>query len=195
MAGRKARASTESVTRIEQVERLILLIRGERILLDEDLAAMYGVETKVLVRAVKRNHERFPSDFMFQISDGEFENLRFHFGTSSSWGGRRYPPYAFTEHGVAMLSSVLRSARAVQVNIAIMRAFVRLRQTLALHKELAVTVAELERKIESHDEGIRTLFNAIRQLMAPPEKQRRSIGFRVEEAGPLYRVRRVRRRT
>jgi hypothetical protein len=93
-----------------------------------------------------------------------------------------------------MLSSVLRSARAVQVNIAIMRAFVRLRQTLALHKELAVTVAELERKIESHDEGIRTLFDAIRQLMAPPEKQRQSIGFRVEEAGPRYRVRRVRRR-
>jgi len=173
---------------------LILLIRGERVLLDADLAAMYGVETKVLVRAVKRNHERFPSDFMFQLSEGEFENLRFHFGTSSSWGGRRYPPYAFTEHGVAMLSSVLRSARAVQVNIAIIRVFVRLRQTLALHKELAATVAELERKIESHDEGIRTLFDAIRQLMdtTPPPK-RKAIGFHVKEAGPMYRVRRVRR--
>ena len=173
---------------------MILLIRGERVLLDADLAAMYGVETKVLVRAVKRNHERFPSDFMFQLSEGEFENLRFHFGTSSSWGGRRYPPYAFTEHGVAMLSSVLRSARAVQVNIAIIRVFVRLRQTLALHKELAATVAELERKIESHDEGIRTLFDAIRQLMdtTPPPK-RKAIGFHVKEAGPMYRVRRVRR--
>jgi len=194
MAGRKARASTESVTPVEQVEQLILLIRGERVLLDADLAAMYGVETKVLVRAVKRNHERFPSDFMFQLSEGEFENLRFHFGTSSSWGGRRYPPYAFTEHGVAMLSSVLRSARAVQVNIAIIRVFVRLRQTLALHKELAATVAELERKIESHDEGIRTLFDAIRQLMdtTPPPK-RKAIGFHVKEAGPMYRVRRVRR--
>jgi phage regulator Rha-like protein len=194
MAGRKARASTESVTPVEQVEQLILLIRGERVLLDADLAAMYGVETKVLVRAVKRNHERFPSDFMFQVSEGEFENLRFHFGTSSSWGGRRYPPYAFTEHGVAMLSSVLRSARAVQVNIAIIRVFVRLRQTLALHKELAATVAELERKIESHDEGIRTLFDAIRQLMdtTPPPK-RKAIGFHVKEAGPMYRVRRVRR--
>ncbi len=195
MAGRKTRASAESVTPVEQVERLILLIRGERVLLDEDLAAMYGVETKGLVRAVKRNHERFPGDFMFQLSEGEFENLRFHFGTSSSWGGRRYLPYAFTEHGVAMLSSVLRSSRAVQVNIAIMRAFVRLRQTLALHKELAATVAELERKIESHDEGIRTLFDAIRQLMAPPGKKRRTIGFRVEEARPRYRVRRVRRAT
>jgi hypothetical protein len=147
------------------------------------------------VRAVKRSHERFPSDFIFQLSDGEFENLRFHFGTSSSWGGRRYPPYAFTEHGVAMLSSVLRSARAVQVNIAIMRAFVRLRQTLALHKELAATVAELERKIESHDEGIRTLFEAIRQWMdTTPPPTRKAIGFHVKEAGPVYRVRRRRAR-
>jgi len=117
MAGRKTRVSTESVTRIEQVERLILRIRGERVLLEADLVARYGVESKVPVGAVKRNHERFPSDFMFQLSDGEFENLRFHFGTTSSWGGRRYPPYAFTEHRLAMLSSVLRSARAVQVNI------------------------------------------------------------------------------
>jgi len=97
MAGRKARASTESVTRIEQVERLILLIRGETVLLDEDLAAMYGVETKVLVRAVKPNHERFRSDFMFQLSEGEFENLRFHFGTSSSWGGGRYLPHSLID--------------------------------------------------------------------------------------------------
>jgi hypothetical protein len=158
-------------------------------LLDEDLAVMYGVETKVLVRAVKRNRERFPSDFMFQISKGKFENLRFHSGTSSSWGGRRYPPYVFTEHGVAMLSSILRSAKAAQVNIAIMRAFIRLRQTLASHGELAAKVAELERRIEGHDAGIRTLLEAIRQLMAPSDKARRPIGFRVEEAAPRYRVR------
>ncbi|MBI3392576.1 MAG: ORF6N domain-containing protein [Nitrospirae bacterium] len=122
----------------------------------------------------------------------EFANLRSQIVTSS-WGGRRYPPYVFTEHGVAMLSSVLLSPRAVQANIAIMRAFVRLRETLAIHKELAAKLMSLERKIAGHDESIRTLFEAIRQLMAPPEKARRKIGFRVGERGPAYRVRRLRR--
>jgi hypothetical protein len=141
---------------------------------------------------------------MFQLTKEEFTHLEALVGagnlksqiamSSSGWGGRRSRPYAFTEHGVAMLSSVLRSERAVRVNIAIMRAFVRLRETLGLHKELAARLADLERKIESHDEGIRTLFEAIRQLMAPPEKARRSIGFRVEEPGPIYRVKRRPRR-
>jgi hypothetical protein len=141
-----------------------------------------------LLQAVKRNRERFPPDFSFQLTPEEFQNLRSQF-VISSWGGRRYPPYAFTEHGVAMLSSVLRSRQAIQVNIGIMRAFMRLRETLSLHKELAGRLAVLERKIESHDESIRTLFEAIRQLMASPVKPRRSIGFSVREPRPIYRVR------
>jgi hypothetical protein len=118
---------------------------------------------------------RFPEDFMFQLSKEEFDNLRFHFGTSSYWGGRRYPPYAFTEQGVAMLSSVLRSQRAIQVSIEIMRAFIRLRQMLASHVELARKLDALEKK---YDAQFKQVFEAIRQLMAPPEPKRRPIGFR-----------------
>ncbi len=180
----------------ERIEERILLARGHKVILDAHLASLYGVETRVLVQAVKRNLGRFPSDFMFQLTPEEIDSLRSQFVISNARrgrGGRRYQPYAFTEHGVAMLSSVLHSSRAIQVNIAIMRAFVRLRETLALHKELASRLADLERKIESHDEGIRTLFEAIRQLMAPPEKERPSIGFRLKEAGPVYRLRRRRR--
>jgi phage regulator Rha-like protein len=143
-------------------------------MLDADLADLYGVQTKFLVRAVKRNIDRFPADFMFQLSKEEFDDLRFHFGTSSDWGGRRYPPYAFTEQGVAMLSSVLRSQRAVQVNIEIMRAFIRLRQMLASNAELARKLDELEKK---YDAQFKEVFEAIRQLMTPPEPKRRSIGF------------------
>ena len=161
MLGRSAKLAP-----VENVERLILLIRGQKVILDADLAELYGVPTKVLVQTVKRNADRFPSDFMFQLAPEEFAHLRSQFVTSS-WGGRRYPPFAFTEHGVAMLSSVLRSRRAVQVNIAIMRAFVRLRATLALHTELGTKLSALERKIAGHDESIRTLFEAIRQLMTP----------------------------
>jgi ORF6N domain len=180
----------QSLVPMERIERTILVLRGQKVMLDADLAAMYGVETKVLVRAVKRNEERFPSDFMFQLSQDEFENLRFHFGTSRSWGGRRHLPYAFTEQGVAMLSSVLRSPRAVQVNIEIMRAFVRLRRMLASNAALARRLDDLEKK---YDAQFRSVFDAIRALMAPPEKARRSIGFRVEEARPRYRPRRPRR--
>ena len=129
----------------ERIERAILLIRGHKALLDEDLAALYEVETKNLVKAVKRNIERFPPHFMFQLSFQEFTHLRFQFGTSRQWGGRRTPPYAFTEQGVAMLSSVLRSKRAIQVNIAIMDTFVRLRQMLSSHVELARKLAALEK--------------------------------------------------
>jgi hypothetical protein len=173
----------------KRIEARILSIRGERVMLDADLAELYGVATKVLVQAVKRNADRFPLDFMFQLTQEEFANLRSQIVTSS-WGGRRYPPYAFTEQGVAMLSSVLNSAMAIRVNVEIMRTFVRLRRLLASHEGLARKLAELESR---HDAQFQAVFEAIRQLMAPPEKSRRSIGFRVEEAGPRYRLRRVRR--
>ncbi|MBN2215930.1 MAG: ORF6N domain-containing protein [Pirellulales bacterium] len=144
-------------------------------MLDSDLASLYDVETKRLVEAVKRNVQRFPEDFAFQLDVDEFDNLRSQIATSSSWGGRRYPPYAFTEQGVAMLSSVLRSPRAVAVNIEIMRAFVRLRRILASHADLARKLDALEKK---YDAQFRVVFDAIRQLMAPPdEKSRRRIGF------------------
>lgn len=173
----------------ERIERRILLIRGEKVMLDADLAELYGVETKVLNQAVRRNIERFPGDFMFQLSAEESENLRFHFGTSSlrsqfvtskeGRGGRRYNPLAFTEQGVAMLSSVLRSQRAVQVNIAIMRAFVKLREMLASHRDLARRLDEMEKK---YDAQFKVVFDAIRELMKPPEKPRSRIGFRVPHA-------------
>ena len=160
----------------ERIERRILLVRGHKVMLDKDLADLYGVETKLLNRAVRRNLHRFPDDFMFQLTKEEFDNLRRQIGTSSEWGGRRYPPYAFTEQGVAMLSSVLNSPRAVQVNIAIMRTFVRLRQMLASHDDLARKLAALEKK---YDAQFKAVFDAIRQLMAPktPPK-RRQIGFK-----------------
>jgi hypothetical protein len=167
----------------ERIERSILLIRGHKVILDADLAALYGVETKQLIRAVKRNLPRFPDDFMFQLNEEEFENLRFHFGTSSQWGGRRYAPYAFTEQGVAMLSSVLHSRRAIQVNIEIMRAFVRLRRILASHANLARKLDSLEKKYNTQ---FKVVFDAIRELMKPPETKKRPIGFLVEEAKVPY---------
>jgi hypothetical protein len=169
----------------ERIERSILLIRGHKVMLDTDLAALYGVETGQLVRAVKRNTSRFPHDFMFQLSEDEFENLRCHFGTSSQWGGRRYPPYAFTEQGVAMLSSLLKSRRAVQVNIEIMRTFVRLRRMLASHADLARRLEALEKK---YDAQFKVVFDAIRQLMTPSEPKKRPIGFLVEEPKVPYRT-------
>ena len=163
----------------ERIERSILLIRGQKVMLDNDLATLYGVETKTLVRALKRNMDRFPPDFLFQLSLEEFDYLRRQFGTSSSWGGRRYAPYAFTEQGVAMLSSVLRSPRAVAVNIEIMRAFVRLRQMLSSHADLAKKVEDLEKK---YDGQFKIVFDALRQLMQPPpEKHKRAIGFHVDQ--------------
>jgi len=139
-----------------------------------------GVETRALVQAVKRNIDRFPKDFMFQLSEKEYKNLKSQI-VISRWGGaRRSRPYAFTEQGVAMLSSVLKSKRAIQVNIAIMRAFVKLRQILSTHKELANKLKELERKIEKHDKEIQLIFNAIRQLMITSEKPKRKIGFHSE---------------
>jgi hypothetical protein len=150
------------------------LIRDNKVMLDQDLAAMYGVETRALVQAVKRNLDRFPNDFMFQLSKEEFTNLKSQTVTSS-WGGRRTRPYAFTEQGVAMLSSVLRSRRAVLVNIEIMRTFVRLRRILATHEELARKLASLERR---YDKQFKLIFDAIREIMTPKDPpKRRQIGF------------------
>jgi len=164
---------------VERIERLIHLARAEKVLLDADLARLYGVTTGNLNKAVQRNRQRFPPDFMFQLSDEETTALIFQSGRSKQRGGRRHNPYAFTEQGVAMLSSVLRSERAVQVNVAIMRAFVSLRRMLATNAALARKMAELERHLEGHDQAIRSLFDAIRELMTPPGKPKREIGFHV----------------
>lgn len=173
-----------------RVEGMIHVLRGQRVMLSTDLAGLYGVEPKVLVQAVKRNMERFPPDFMFPLRRQEVAILKSQFVTSSWGGARRALPHAFTEQGVAMLSSVLRSERAVQVNIAIMRAFVKLRETVAAHHELAAKFAELENRVAKHDEGIGALFEAIRRLMTPPESPQKRIGFHVRERRARY----VRRR-
>jgi hypothetical protein len=171
-------ASTQALP-AERVEQRIFMLRGHRVMLSTDLAELYGVEPRALVQAVKRNIERFPADFMFQLTKEEFADLKSQIVTSS-WGGlRRATPYAFTEQGVAMLSSVLKSERAIMVNIAIMRAFVKLRAILASHKELARKLEELEQR---YDAQFKVVFDAIRQLMTPPERPRRRIGFHAEDA-------------
>lgn len=172
--GTREKDSTSPLMPVERITEAILFIRSQRVMLDADLAALYGVETKVLVQAVKRNIDRFPGDFMFQLTKQEFDNLRSQI-MSSSWGGRRYPPYAFTEQGISMLSSVLRSKRAIQVNIEIMRAFVQLRRMLASHADLARKLSALEKK---YDAQFKVVFDAIRGLMAPPEpRKKRRVGF------------------
>jgi len=163
---------------MEEVARIILVLRGHRVVLDAHLAALYGVTTSNLNKAVNRNIDRFPLDFMLQLSAEEYRNLKFQSGTSS-WGGTRKPPRAFTEQGVAMMSSVLRSSRAVQVNIEIVRAFVRLRQMLGANVELAKKLDALEKK---YDAQFRVVFDAIRELMTPPTKAGKRIGFRAEES-------------
>ena len=158
----------------ERIEKCILLLRGQKVILDKDLAVLYGVSTKNLNKAVSRNLDRFPDDFMFQLNLQEVINLKFQFGTSS-WGGTRKLPRAFTEQGVAMLSSVLKSERAVQVNIEIMRAFVKLRELIASNKELAKRLDELEKK---YDSQFKVVFDAIRELMSPTEPPpTRRVGF------------------
>jgi hypothetical protein len=161
---------------VERIEKAILLVRGQKVILDRDLAQLYGVATKVLKQAVRRNTKRFPQDFMFELTKDEFENWRSQFVTSNrDKMGLRYRPMAFTEKGVAMLSSVLNSERAIEVNIAIMRVFVRLREMMATHKELAFKLIELEERLEGHDEQIQNIFEAIRQLMTPPEPTKKKI--------------------
>jgi hypothetical protein len=159
------------------------------VLLDSDLAVLYGVATKALNQAVKRNSARFPEDFMFQLTADESKSLRSQFVTLKRGRHLKYRPYAFTEQGVAMLSSVLNSERAVKVNIAIMRAFVKLRHILQTNRELAEQFAQLECHVGKHDEEIAAIIEAIRQLMAPPEKPRRQIGFHVRERATQYRTR------
>jgi hypothetical protein len=178
---------------LERVARTIVLVRGQRVLLDRDLAVLCGVETRALNQAVRRNVVRFPPDFLFMLTREEIRDISQLVTCSSIKHARSVS--AFTEQGVAMLSSVLKSERAIAVHIAIMRAFVRLRETMSLQKNLLTKLADLERKIAGHDESNRTLFEAIHHLMAPPAKPRRSIGFRVEEGRPRYRIRRLRRTT
>lgn len=164
----------------EIIEQKIFLIRGHKVMLDFDLAELYKVETKQLKRQVRRNIDRFPDDFMFELTQKEYKDFsRCQFGTLKRGEHSKYPPYAFTEQGVAMLSSVLNSKRAILANIAIMRTFVKLREILSTHKELAHKLSQLERKIEKHDGEIKTIFDAIRQLMAPSKKRYRRIGFRI----------------
>lgn len=170
---------------LEVIEQKILLIKGQKVMLDSDLAALYGVTTKRLNEQVRRNVKRFPVDFMYQLSREEFESLKSHFATSSSssWGGRRTRPYVFTEQGIAMLSSVLNSDRAIEVNIQIMRTFVKLREMMSSHKDLARKLAELEKK---YDGQFQIVFEAIRQLIAVEEKPKRKIGY-ISESKAVYR--------
>ena len=179
---------SKEIIPIERVVQSIRWFRGQKVLLDSDLAALYGVTTGNLNKAVSRNRDRFPSDFMFQLSAEEAEDLIFQIGRSKGRGGRRHRPYAFTEQGIGMLSSILNSDRAIRVNIAIMRAFVKLRQMLETNRELARKFLELDQRVGKHDEEIAAILEAIRQLMAPREKARREIGFHVREKAPRYRV-------
>jgi ORF6N domain-containing protein len=173
-----------------RIAQAIFIIRGQKVILSQDLASLYGVTVAALTQAVRRNANRFPKDFLFQLTVEEFTNLKSQI-VISSWGGLRSRPHAFTEQGVAMLSSVLKSERAVKVNIAIMRAFVKLRETLETNRELARKFSELEKRVGKHDDEIGAIIDAIRQLMAPPEKPRREIGFHVREKAPRYRTGRV----
>ena len=176
---------------IAQIAHSIHFLRGQKVMLSQDLALLYGVTVSALTQAVKRNAERFPADFVFRLKASEIANLKSQI-VISSWGGSRHRPLAFTEQGVAMLSSVLKSERAVKVNIAIMRAFVRLRETLETNRELAKRFGELERRVGQHDDEIAAIIDAIRRLMAPEKKATREIGFHVCESPPRYGTRQKR---
>ncbi len=183
-------------------EPAIQLVRGQRVMLDSDLAAIYQVSTKRLNQQLRRNRSRFPADFAFQLTVEELTNLRLQFATSSltsqittskKHGGRRYLPWVFTEHGAIMLASILNSDVAVQASVRVVRAFVRLREMVAGNAGLAAKLVELERRLDSHDESIANLFQAIRQLLTPPTKPKREIGFHVREDGMRYRIRKTAR--
>jgi len=163
----------------EFVERRILSIRGQKVIIDADLAKLYGVETKVLNQAIRRNSARFPEDFAFRLTAEEFANLRSQ-SVTSSWGGRRYPPLAFTEHGALMAANVLRSERAIEMSVFVIRAFVKLRGILSSQVEMLRKLEELEDKVGEHDEALRSIVTAIRQLMAPDPKTPK-IGFEARE--------------
>jgi hypothetical protein len=177
--------------KIAQLESAIYLIRGQRVMFDSDLAAIYGVTTKRLNEQVRRNISRFPEDFAFQLTAEELTNLRSQIATSSFHGGRRYRPWVFTEHGAIMLASVLNSDIAAQASVRVVRAFVRLREMVAANAQLAAKLEELEKRLDSHDEAIVDLFAALKQLLEPPEPpKRREIGFHVRENAARYRVQR-----
>jgi len=177
------------------IERLILEVRGQRVILAAELARIYGVETRTLNQAVKRNIEKFPPDFMFQLTRDEATALsrsRSQFVILKRGSNIKYLPYVFTEHGAIMAANVLNSRVAAQMSIFVVRAFVHLRQMMGTNAKMAKKLAELERRVSGHDEAIRSLVQAIRELMTTPEPRRRAIGFRLEESRPLYRVRRPR---
>ena len=161
----------------EKIINKIYLIRGKKVMLDFELAEMYAVETKQLKRQVKRNIERFPDDFMFELNNKEFKDLRSQFGTSS-WGGTRYSPMAFTEQGVAMLSSVLNSSTAIKVNIQIIRVFTKIKEMLLTNKDILLKLELLENKVAGHDQNIQMIFEALKQLLNPPQEPRKRIGFK-----------------
>jgi len=182
----------DAIVSSDRVESLILFIHDRRVILDSDLARLYGASTARLNEQVKRNPDRFPSDFMFTLSREEFTALISQNATSKGRGGRRKLPNVFTEHGAVMAANVLNSPRAVQMSVFVVRAFVRFREMMLTNRDVVAKLAELERRVTGHDEAIRSLVQTIRQLMAPPAKPRRSIGFRVEERRPAYgRSRRV----
>jgi hypothetical protein len=173
---------------IERVESAIHLIRGQRVMLDSDLAHIYEVSTKQLNQQLKRNRNRFPEDFAFQLTSEEFASLRSQSVTSKQRGGRRYLPWVFTEHGALMLASVLNSDVAIQASVRVVRAFVRLREMVGANAQLAGKLKELERRLDSHDEAIVDLFAALKRLLEPAGKPRREIGFHVRERGARYRT-------
>lgn len=174
-------ARDEAIIPLGQIERSILLIRGQKVILDADLAALYGVTTQRLNQQVRRNSDRFPEDFTFQLTRLEAKGLKLQFATSShNTGGSRHLQLAFTEHGAIMAASVLKSPQAVKVSVYVVRAFVKLREMLSTHKELARRLDDLERSLQKHDHQIISLFQAIRQLMSPPDPPRKQIGFATE---------------
>ena len=180
----------DAIVSSDRVESLILFIHDRRVILDSDLARLYGVSTARLNEQVKRNPDRFPPDFMFSLSREEFTALISQNATSKGRGGRRKLPNVFTEHGAVMAANVLNSPQAVQMSVFVVRAFVRLREMMLTNRDVVAKLAELERRVTGHDEAIRSLVQTIRQLMAPPAKPRRSIGFLVEEGRPVYGRRR-----
>ena len=178
--------------KIANLQGAIHLIRGQRVMLDFDLAMIYGVTTKRLNEQLKRNRLRFPADFAFQLTVQEFRTLKSQIATSSSHGGKRKLPWVFTEHGALMLASVLNSAIAVQASVRVVRAFVRLREMVAANAQLAAKLEELERRFDSHDEAIANLFATLKQLLEPSEApKRKEIGFHVREKAARYRVRKA----